>query len=233
MRKILLFAVAALAATMITCDSAPNGCTQGEPWLRHLDLGRTGVGDTHCWVVPGIALCPEDMARPPDMAEPAPYNACVVASVAQVMSGSAQAQQCLTQRTCLDSNGVSYVASVWDSCHGYRCRWVTSCRDNVSYCAPDNQQSGPEYADDQCSIPIALVPTSGGKPAFPFVGFLKPTDGGDHCVDYYEVRGPFSGDFDYYLSHGSCLPEELVFGSLGFWYIGSQPVDPAQYFVPR
>jgi hypothetical protein len=216
---------------LFSCDTYDN--SNEEPWLRNDAHEATSWdGGTACWIVEGIVRCYWDMSQPlvsnPDLAE---YNPCVVRASSQVMTGSEQAKECLTQHLCIDSNGESYVSSLWDSCHGWQCRWRLACSNNVIYCAPDNTQSGPEYSDDTCMTPIVLAPIN--KPPL-YVGIQKWVDDGGYCYEYYALTTPYKGDdLTYYLSQGTCNAETIDFPGIEFWNVNPTPVDPSSLFTSR
>ncbi len=206
--------------------------------------------------VPDPVVAP-DSAAPADMAvmplphrdmtisadlQPA-YNPCVKVTQVPVTSGSQQAQMCLTNENCTDSLGRTYTDVLYDSCHNIYCQWKLACNNGnpKTFCLPDNEQSSPEYADDSCTIPIALVQILNGKPASRYVGldnYHSPdggfSDGGaDHCVDDYTIGRPWIGDTPYAFWGGMCNPTPIGFPGIKLYFLSASPVDPSTQFVEQ
>lgn len=175
----------------------------------------------------------------------APYQTCVTTTTKLVTTGSAQAQQCLTEQYCTDSLGQTYLRNLHDSCHSMDCRWGLSCSGMQIYCLPENEQSSPEYADDACQQAIVLAEFKNGSPVSQYVGldeFAANTDAGADagwysCEDIYTIGKAWVDNGDmYYLSleNGTwtCNPTYLNFPGTKLYHLGTK-VDPSTHFVEQ
>jgi hypothetical protein len=223
-----------LAIASLVCACA-IGSSQSPATAQVSDAGLDSQPDITAPIVVDV----------PDAGQDASYQECATITSKPVTTGSAQAQNCLTEQYCTDSLGQTYLRNLHDSCHDLDCRWALSCSGLKTYCLPENEQSSPEYADDLCTKPIALVAFKNGQPTSKYVGldqFASNVDAGDagwySCVDIYTITNPWKGTGDmYYLSldNGTwtCNSTYLQFPGTKMYYLSSSPINTASQFVER
>lgn len=141
----------------------------------------------------------------------------------------------LMKNVCVDSNNVSYIESYYDKQLQIKCVWKLSSDFNVR-CLPFSEQT-PQYADDSCTIKIALAATDlSGKLISKYIGLytsINSLDAGvidsggySRYIEIYSVGIKWTDDGSgmFYLStaNGStqCNPESISFIGTGFFYLG-------------
>lgn len=145
----------------------------------------------------------------------------------------------LTEKVCTDSLDNTYSDGYLDIQLNLKCRWGLTC-ELKTRCLPENDQSSPEYADDTCTKPIAMVVFKNGEPLDKYVGldqFAVNTDAGTDagwysCRNIYTIASPWRDNgtmFYRSLDDGAwtCNPTYINFLGLKMYYLSSSPIDPS------